>query len=78
MKFKDCFKWVSFFLLFFCFLFTSKGIGSDLDSAMDKMVKEMVQSVQRYDVTLETVTVALFPFQSNESLTRKTSLNSMY
>lgn len=71
MKFKNCFKRVSFFLLFFCLLLTSKGIGSDLDSALDKIVKEMVQSVQRYGMTLETTTVALFPFQSDKSLTRK-------
>lgn len=71
MKLHDYLKWASFFLLLFCFLLTSDGIGSDLDSAMDKVVNEMVQSVQQRDVSEETVTLALFPFQSNESLSRK-------
>jgi len=71
MKIKNCKKSVSIIFLIFCFLLPSRVVGSDLDSTMDKIVKKMVQSVQQSNLNLDTVSVALFPFQSTESLSRK-------
>jgi len=71
MKLQNCTKWGSIILLVSFFFLPSQGIGSDLDSAMNKIVIEMVKSVQQRDVNAETAILALFPFQCNESLSRK-------
>ncbi|MCD6115398.1 hypothetical protein J7K93_00140 [bacterium] len=71
MKFKDYKKPVLSILLIICFLLPSKGIGSDLDSTIDKIVRKMVQSVQQSSLNSDTVTAAIFPFQCTESLSRK-------
>ncbi|MCK5148935.1 hypothetical protein KAR48_19425 [bacterium] len=71
MKIKIYSNWMLFFAMFLYFTPVKTAMGADLDSALNKVVKEMRLSVQRYDVNLETATIALFPFQSNESLARK-------
>jgi len=71
MRFKNDLKWILSLVPGLFFSLSTPVMGADLDRAMNKVVKEMVRVVQQQEMTGKTVTVALFPFQSDKALTRK-------